>query len=204
MFQGRSAQLWVAQTNVILDQPARTMVVGDQGKKTQLAIAGQPLPLRLVAAQVRIAEGKVLATWYLLTNAPDELLSAEQTARCYYWRWRIESHFKLLKSHGQQLEEWLQETGSRILRRLLVASMACVTVWQLLAEDSPEATELKQVLVSLSGRQTKRTVPFTAPALLSDFWTLLAMLDCLENYDPEDLKNLLRKVRLPIPFHDSG
>jgi hypothetical protein len=46
----------------------------------------------------------------------------------YYWRWRIESDVTLLKSHGQQLEHWQQETGDAIFRRLLVATMACVTV----------------------------------------------------------------------------
>jgi hypothetical protein len=29
----------------------------------------------------------------------------------HYWRWRIESYFKLLKSAGLQLEEWQQATA---------------------------------------------------------------------------------------------
>ena len=51
-----------------------------------------------------------------------------------------QSYFELLKSHGQQLEQWQQETGPAIARRLLVASMACVVVWQLQADDTPQAT----------------------------------------------------------------
>ena len=58
---------------------------------------------------------------------------AAKLARCDYWRWRIEPYFKLLKSHGYQLEDWLQETGEAILRRVLVVSMAAVTVWHLMA-----------------------------------------------------------------------
>jgi len=204
MYQGKCAELWVAETEVVLDRPARTMVVGEDGKRKQVSIKGIPLPLRLIVVQVRNAKGKVLATWYLLSNAPSDVLSAKRLARCYYWRWRIESYFKLLKSHGQQLEQWLQETGARIMRRMLVASMACVTVWHLLADNSPEATELKKVLVTFSGRQTKRAVPFTAPALLAGFWMLLAMNDYLEKHDPQDLKNLVRNARLPFSLTPGG
>jgi hypothetical protein len=42
----------------------------------------------------------------------------------YYYRWRIESYFKLLKSGGQEIEHWQQESGLAILKRLLVVSMA--------------------------------------------------------------------------------
>lgn len=123
---------------------------------------------------------------------------------CYYWRWKIETYFKLVKSHGFQVESWLQETGAAIARRLLVASMACVTVWQLLADDSAPAQELKTVLVRLSGRQMKRNRPFTAPALLAGLWALLSMLDTLEQYDVTALKALLTKVQLPVPLLNSG
>ena len=67
-----------------------------------------------------------------------------------------------MKSHGFQLEDWLQQTGLAIARRMLVASMAAVTVWQLMADESAPATELKTVLIRLSGRQMKRNRPFHA------------------------------------------
>src|SRR5690606_28988367 len=134
LYQGTTAQLWVAETEVVLDQPARTMVPVRKGskKKNQVEIPGPPLTLRLIIVQVRDDDGRILAAWFLLTNAPVTMAIAQQLARCYYWRWRIESYFKLLKSHGQQLECWLQETGPAIFRRLLIATMACVTVWQLM------------------------------------------------------------------------
>jgi hypothetical protein len=206
LYQGRAAQLWVAETEVVLDQPARTMVPCGKGKKKkkQIEIPGPPLTLRLIVVQVRNDHGHVLATWYLLSNAPATLLSTEQLARCYYWRWRIESYFKLLKSHGQQLEHWLQETGEAIFRRLLVATMACVTVWHLQSDSSPTATELKTTLVRFSGRQTKRTRPHTAPALLAGLWPVLTMLDYLEDHDFEDLKQLMRDVELPFPILKCG
>ena len=207
LYQGRCAQLWVAETEVVLAQPARTMVLvgkGKRAKKKQRQIPGPPLTLRLIVVQVRDQSGHTLATWYLLSNAPASLLTAEQLARCYYWRWRIESYFKLLKSHGQQLEHWLQETGAAIFRRLLVATMACVTVWHLQSDTSPAAMKLKTTLVRFSGRQTKRTRPHTAPALLAGMWPVLTMLVYLEDHELEDLKQLIRNVDQPFPILKCG
>lgn len=207
LYQGRTAQLWVAETEVVLAQPARTMVPygrGKKKKKKQVSIPGLPLTLRLIVVQVRHEDDHVLATWHLLSNAPAEWLSAEQLAHCYYWRWRIESYFKLLKSHGQQLEHWQQETGAAIFRRLLVATMACMTVWHLQSDTSPAATQLKDTLIRFSGRQTKRHRPHTAPALLAGIWPMLTMMEYLEHHDLEDLKQLVRDVPLPFPILRCG
>jgi Transposase DDE domain len=186
IYKGNVARLWVAETKVVLDRPAKKNV---KGKRFQRA--GQALPLRLIVAQVRSETGLVLAQWLLLSNAPLEWATAEQLARCYYWRWQIESFYKLLKSHGQQLEQWQQETGPAIARRMLVAAMACVVVWQLLADDSRPAEELKDVLVRLSGRQMKRNHPHTAPALLAGLWILLSMINLLEHVSLDRLKELV-------------
>jgi len=189
------AQLWVAETSVTLHRPAKKSI---KGRKVQRP--GPPLDLRYVVVQLRDVEGRVLAEWMLLSNAPRAWATTERLAFCYYWRWRIESFFKLLKSHGQQLEQWQQETGSAIARRLLVAAMACVVVWRLQADDSPEAIELKDTLIRLSGRQTKRKRPHTAPALLAGLWVLLSMLALLEHCDLDHLKALATR----IPYLNSG
>ena len=194
-YQGRSAQLWVVETEVVLDRPAKKNVNGRRFER-----AGRALSLRLILVQVRDKRGKVLAEWKLLSNVPQEWATTEHLARCYYWRWRIESFFKLLKSHGQQLEHWQQETGPAIARRLLIAAMACVTVWQLQADNSPEAREFKDVLVRLSGRQMKRKRPHTAPALLAGLWILLSMLSLLKHYKLRDIKRLAAV----IPLLDTG
>ena len=75
-----------------------------------------------------------------------------QIAQWYYWRWKIESFFKLLKSAGHSIEQWQQETAAAIAKRLLVATMACVVVWQLARSEEPEASTLRQLLVRLNGR----------------------------------------------------
>ena len=189
LHQGKSAQLWVAETDVSLNRAARKNVKGERYN-----VPGRKLPLRLVVVQLRTASGKVLAEWLLLTNAPTELATAQKLAFCYYWRWRIESFFKLLKSHGQHLESWQQETGLAIARRLLIASMACVVVWGLQADESPAATKLKNTLVRLSGRQTKRAKPHTAPALLAGLWVLMSMLELLQHVNLHQLKNLAKSI----------
>ena len=108
----------------------------------------------------------------------------------YYWRWKIESFFKLLKSAGHQLEAWQQESAPAIAKRLLVASMACVTVWAIAADQSPEAAELRVLLVKLSGRQMKRNKPVSHPALLAGLWVLLSMLEVMDSVSPEELRRL--------------
>jgi hypothetical protein len=182
-YQGRPATLLIAETEVVLGRPAETRFGGKS-----VAVPGPPLRLRLVLAHVRNDRGRCLAEWMLLSNAPREWATTEQLARCYYWRWRIESFFKLLKSHGQQLEQWQQESGPAIARRMLVAAMACVVVWQLDHDASPKAMTFKDALVRLSGRQVKKKKRHTAPALLAGLWVLLSMVALLEQIDLNELK----------------
>lgn len=191
-YQGGTDQLWVAETQVLLYRPAKKNVGGRKYTR-----AGKALALRFVVVQVRNAAGVVLAQWWLLSNVPAAWATTELLARCYYWRWRIESFFKLLKGHGQQLERWRQETGAAVARRLLVAAMACVLVWRLQADESPAAKKFKDVLVRLSGRLTKRQRPHTAPALLAGLWVLLSMLALLEHYDLSDLKRMAKLIGFP-------
>lgn len=180
--RGRKGHKWVAETEIVLDGPGWRKT--PEGKRCR--VPGPPLRLRLVVVQVRSAEGKLLAEWLLLTNVWD--VSARQIALWYYWRWKIESFYKLLKSAGLEMEEWLQETASAIAKRLLVGCMACVTVWSLQRQTTPEAEECQRFLVRLSGRQMKRTRPVTAPALLAGLHMFLTMLDVLDHYTPAQLR----------------
>ncbi len=184
--RGRKGQQWVAETEVVLDGPAWERT--PEGKKRR--VPGPALRVRFVIAQVRGAEGELLAEWLLLTNVFD--VSAAQMALWYYWRWSIESFHKLLKSAGLEVEEWQQETAAAIAKRLLVGCMACVTIWALQRQTTPEAMECQEFLVRLSGRQMKRCRPVTAPALLAGLHLLLTMLDVLEQYSPAELREYAR------------
>jgi hypothetical protein len=189
--QARPARQSVAEVHVVITRKAKPAQKID-GKRVA-PIAGEPLALRLVVSRIHDAKGKLLAQWLLLTNVPDEV-DAQTIARWYYYRWQIESMFKLLKGAGQQIEDWLQDDAQAVAKRLIVASCACVLVWQLAAATSPQAIEIQDFLVRISGRQTKRTKPITAPALLNGLWLLLSTLTLLEHYDVNQLKQYAQFV----------
>jgi Transposase DDE domain len=187
-FRGRRARQFVAEATVILERPARQHRVV-QGVKKRKIVPGPPLTLRLVVSQVRDGRGRLLAEWLLFTNLPTEIAAAE-VALWYYWRWQVESFFKLLKGAGHELEHWQQESAAALARRLLIASMACVLVWQLARNPAPEAAQLRSLLVRLSGRQMAWGVAFTEPALLAGLWVLLAMLEVLQQHSVDELRAL--------------
>jgi hypothetical protein len=185
--KSKPATQFVAETTVILNRPAypkRTV----KGKEKRRVIRGRALPLRLVVAEVRDQQGKVLALWLLLSNAT---APASTIALWYYWRWKIESYHKLLKSAGAQLEHWRQETAAGFTRRLLVTAMAAVVVWHIARDRRPEIEPLRTLLVRLSGRQRDRKRnprPFTEPMLLAGLNVLAPMLELLETKTVEQLR----------------
>ena len=188
------AEQHVSETAVRLLRPGKRNRpgVGDRSN-----LPGPPLPLRLVFAEVRSNTGQVLATWRLLTNLPAEVHDAT-VALWYYWRWNIEKYFKLLKSAGMNAEQWQQESAHAVAARLLVASMACVTVWRLARSQHKDAEDARRFLVRLSGRQMKRSQHWTMPAMLAGMWNLLAMLNVLENYTLEQLAHFAN-IAFPYP-----
>jgi hypothetical protein len=191
-YHGRPAKLFVAEDEVVLHRPARRR----EGDK-KVEIPGPPLPLRLVVTEVRDNQGCVLARWLLLTNVPADLAEAATIAKWYYFRWRIESLHKLLKSSGWQLEKWLQRNGERIMIKLLLALGACTSVWALeRCEDAPSVT-FKQLLMRLSGRQIKRHRAITTSGLLAGLWVLQSALGCLATHGFEQLNTMLEN-HLPL------
>jgi hypothetical protein len=215
-FEGKPARQFVAEAEGVLRRPARTHRVDKKtGRARHRNVAGKPIALRLVVSEVRDQAGVVLARWLLLSNLPGGVKAAT-IALWYYWRWRIESYHKLLKSAGQEAECWQQEAARAVARRLAVASMAGVVVWKLARDRSPEAEEFRGVLVRLSGRQIKRgrspdgapRPAFTEPALMAGLGVLLAALHLLEQHTSDDLRRMadaaLPGLIPPGPRRDSG
>ena len=182
------ARVQILETTVVLDRPANTWIDG-----TRREVAGPPLPLRLILTRAVDELGAVRAEWLLLSNVADTF-DAVTLARWYAWRWRIESYHKLLKTAGMNAEQWQQECGAAFAKRLVVASMACLTVWHLQQDTSAEAARLKAILIRLSGRQMKHRVKDTAPALLAGLEKLLAVVDLLETHSLEQILNLARRL----------
>ena len=207
-YQGVPATQYVGETQVLLERAARTNRVVN-GQKKHKNIPGVPITLRLIVSEVRDMAGKVLALWLLLTNLPGTVL-AETIALWYYWRWKIESYHKLLKQAGQHVECWLQDDARKLSRRLSVVAMTAVLVWQLARDERPEAQEMRQLLVRLSGRQMKRGTGhpgFTEPALLAGLGILLPMLHLLETHSHAELKRLACQVApgaWTLPATESG
>ncbi|MBY0228496.1 MAG: hypothetical protein K2W96_04370 [Gemmataceae bacterium] len=186
LYHGREAKQFVAETTVRLERPGKA----EQGRVSK---PGLVLELRLVVAEVRDEQGEVLAHWLLMTDVPGEF-DAATVALWYYWRWRIESYFKLLKSAGLELEHWGQTTAAAVAKRLLVASMACVLAWKISRSAHPMASPLRKVLVRLSARQMKHGTDSTGPALLAGLWALLQGLALAEEFDLDELRQMLHDV----------
>jgi Transposase DDE domain len=195
------AQQMIAETEIVITRPGQRRVRRGQGRVRNHE-PGAPLRLRLIVVRLLLPDNGLAGEWLLLTNLGQEV-SAEMIAEWYYWRWIIESYFKLCKSAGQHLEEWQQETAPAIAKRLLIAAMACIVVWQIQRDDSSAGAELRQLLLRLSGRQVRRGQA-TAPALLSGMWVLLAMLDALEHYDLAELKEMMHVMLPGYSFNDTG
>ncbi len=194
-YQGKKVFRQVAEKMVTLDRPHSEVV---DGKKTQ--VSGEPITLRAVFVRLLDKDGYVLAEWMLLTNVPTENVDTATIGLWYYFRWRIESFFKLLKSHGHELEYWQQETALAIAKRLLIASMACVVIKQLEAAQSESAAKFRRYLIKLSGRRMKHKVEYTAPALLAGFYVHLSMTQFLEESGMtlEELKSLEKMAFLEL------
>lgn len=190
--RGQPAQLYVAEVEVVLNRPGTR----NEGRKKKV-IPGPPLPLRLVVTELRDDQGHVLARWLLLSNVPALLADAATIALWYYFRWRIESFHKLLKSAGHQLEDWLQQDGQRLLNKLLLALSATVSVWALERCKDPASESFKALLMQLSGRQTKRGREVTTSGLLAGLWVLLGAVGPLARHGPEQLNAMLEN-HLPL------
>jgi hypothetical protein len=192
--RGVRTTLWTAEVAVVLDRPGKKRV----GRGQVVSIPGVPLPLRLVVSWALSEEGEIVAEWFLLTNAAERYSSA--MLGCWYaWRWRIETYHKLLKSSGQNVERWEQQSGEAFAKRLVVASMACLSAWRLQEDPSEGAEELRGILVRLSGRQMKHRVRSTAPSLLAGLEKLLAIDDLLQQHDLVEVLALARRI-LPRLF----
>lgn len=188
--RGKPATQWLAGTRVVLARKAKPNRL-DAGGKRAAPQAGIPLEVRLVVSRILDGKGQVLAEWYLLSNVTDDVPD-ETLALWYYYRWRIESYFKLLKQAGHQVESWEQESGAALFKRLLIVTQACALAWRIMRAEGEFAQQARIFLVRLSGRQMKRTQPVTPSALLDGLFKLFVMIETLENYTLDELKRFAR------------
>jgi hypothetical protein len=173
-YKGQKAGLKTAETDVVLTRKHYIKTLNKKGGYSWIGQAGEAVKMRLVVARVVDNQANILAEWLLLSNV-ENAVGSKTIAEWYYWRWKIETYFKLLKSAGHQLEHWQQQTGIAIARRLVIAAHACVVVWRLARCQDSKSIALKRLLIELSGRQMKYNKPVTESALLAGLWTFLSM-----------------------------
>ena len=70
-----------------------------------------------------------------------------------------------------------------MVKRLLIASMACAVVWRLHVSQDSEPEEKKDVWGRLSGKRLKRGRSPTAEMVLSGLFVCLLMFDFLVSID---------------------
>ncbi len=192
LYKGVSAEQWIAEADVVLKRHARPSGKDESGQPLK-AVPGIALSVRLVVSRITDSTGKLLAEWFLLTNLP-KTVAAERVALWYYYRWEIESFFKLLKQAGHQLESWGQESGIAIAKRLLIVSQACAFVWRLMRQKGTQAEKSRAFLARLSGRQMKRSRPVTPTAVMDGFFTLMTVLEALERHTVSELKQFAQAL----------
>jgi hypothetical protein len=190
-YKNRKANQYIAETEITITRPAKPEKKGLNGKRVN-PIKGDPVKCRLIVSKIVDEYNKEVAIWYLLSNLIE--VDKATIALWYYWRWSIESYFKLMKSAGMQLESWQQTTSLAIARRILIASMACVWIWRIAHATGPEASKVRKILVRLSGRQMKWGKEFSYPALFAGLWSLLAIDDMITHHGLEEIKSLISGI----------
>lgn len=141
--QGEDYALWVGETHVTFDGASfRGVKAGGRPQP------GPPIRVRVVVSELRPEGGGTPLRWVLLTDVEDE--SATWVVQRYLWRWHIERFFFLTKA-GFRLEQWRQQTGERVARRLAVSSLAAMALYQLQASETAEAKEAVAKVAELGG-----------------------------------------------------
>ena len=181
-YKGKMHNRFIAEAPVIISRDA----IPSQKKGYRPGVPGEALKLRLVVCRIQNSSGDILSEWYLLTNVSSEV-PTDTICDWYYWRWRIESYFKLMKKGGYELESWRQCNALSILKRLLVVSMSCVFVWHIAQSKEKNDIAFRDFLVRLSGKQIKKNQTFTLESILTGLWMFLSMNAIFETYTDSEL-----------------
>jgi len=199
-YQNKKVTIFANECNATIIRDATKMVKQDNGKKKLIKTPGKPVKVRFVVERLVDDKNNIVATWLLLSNVFDEDITAGTIATWYYYRWKIESYFKLLKSSGFNLEKWQQKEPEALFKRLLVVSQSCMLVWKIANDNSANAKKLREILIELSGKQIQRGVDFTYPALLKGLENYLITIDMLERFSVDDILKMKNEISEVMGF----
>ena len=193
-YRKKNVTIFANECEINISRDATKMIINSDGKKTSVRFIrelqktkGKTIKLKFVVERLVNNKNEIVAEWLLLSNVFDEDIDASILANWYYYRWKIESYFKLLKSSGFNLEQWQQKELLALFKRLLVVSNACILVWKIVNDNGDNAKKIRDFLIKLSGKQIQRGIEFTYPALLSGLENYLTTLELLRQFSVEDI-----------------
>ena len=200
IYEKKRVNIYVNSCAIEVRRDAKRYIVNEDGKQKLQTTPGAAVKARFIVERLVDENNKVVAEWLLITNILDTSVTPEILGTWYYYRWKIESYFKLLKSSGFNMENWQQREPIALFRRLLVVSYASVLVWKIANDSSANAKKMRDFLIQLSGKLIERGKEFTYPALLSGLWVYLQMMDVMQSFSIEELFDMKNELSDLIGF----
>jgi hypothetical protein len=193
--QGQRYNVFIGETQVVMTGKSQRGVA----RKRQKPLSGLPLSVRVVISELR-QEGQKPLRWVLLTNLTDP---CAQVVQAYLYRWKVERFFYLSKV-GFRLEQWRQETGDRIARRLAVTQLAAIAIYLMLgvADHDPQIAELVKTVATLGGWLGRKHDPIGPIVLMRGMLLLVGMMRALEQFGPQRLMDTAQRVRDLLGLRD--
>ena len=193
-YKNKKVKIYVNECDIEVRRDASQFIINKDGKKKLKKTAGEAVKARFVVERLVDENENIVAQWILVSNILDKSVTSATLATWYYYRWKIETYFKLLKSSGFNMEEWQQREPMALFRRLLVVSYSCVLVWKIANDNSNNGKKIRDFLVLLSGRLIQKDKEFTHPALLAGLENYIQMLDLMSMFSQEDLLDMKREL----------
>jgi hypothetical protein len=200
IYKKQNAKIYANEVDILITRDAHIERRKDDGTISKKKIKGEAVKARFIVERLVNNKQEIVATWILISNLKKDV-SNQKIALWYYYRWNIESYFKLLKSSGFNLEQWQQVEPSAIFKRLLIASHASLLVWRIEHSNNENIKQIKEFLVKLSGRLVQRGKISTSPALLAGLWSFFSTMDIIELYDIDKLLSMRDEL---VEFMESG
>ena len=128
---------------------------------------------------VDAASGKMVAHSYLLASSNIQA-KAQQIMQWAVWRAAAEPYFKLLNQGLLQFGDSPVSSEADVLKRVLIAAQACITVFRLQQAQEAWAATARKVLAQLTGQSVHTDQPVPGPVLFEGLGKLYVLLDAME------------------------
>ena len=170
-FRGKTGLLSMAEMLVHLFPDSNNESVG---------VPADALMQRCVVRRiVDAASGELVACSYLLASSNVQA-KPQQLIQWSVWRGAAESYFKLLDQGLLQFGDRHVSGETAVLKKVLIAAQACITVFRLQQAQQAWAATACKVLAQLTGHSGHTGQPVPGPVLFEGLAKLYVLLDMLE------------------------